>query len=80
MPIFEYQCKVCGSVSEFLIGVGQNQTITCKKCGSLEMERILSTPFFLTSTVKSNQGPTCCGREERCETPPCSSEGICKRD
>jgi putative FmdB family regulatory protein len=80
MPIFEYHCKACGSVSEFLIGVGHEQPISCKQCGSLEMERILSTPFFLASAAKNKQGHTCCGREERCERPPCSSEGVCKRD
>jgi putative FmdB family regulatory protein len=80
MPIFEYQCKVCGSVSEFLLGVGHEQQITCEKCGSLEMEKILSTPFFLSSTAKNSRDHTCCGREERCETPPCSKQGGCYRD
>jgi putative FmdB family regulatory protein len=80
MPIYEYQCKVCGTVSEFLHRVDRNQTITCKKCGSLEMEKILSTPFLLSSAAKNTQGRTCCGREERCDTPPCSSQGSCKRD
>ena len=80
MPIYEYQCKVCGTVSEFLHGVHQHQMITCKKCGSLKMEKILSTPFLLSSTTKNNQGHTCCGREERCDMPPCSSGGGCSRD
>jgi hypothetical protein len=26
------------------------------------------------------KGTTCCGMDERCDTPPCSSDGICKRD
>jgi putative FmdB family regulatory protein len=49
MPIFEYQCKDCMTVSEFLIGAGNKESIACKKCGTLAMERILSTPFFLDS-------------------------------
>ena len=80
MPIFEYQCKECMTVSEFLIGIGSEESIVCKKCGSLEMERILSTPFLLDSTMHQAPGQTCCGREERCERPPCTSEGNCRRD
>ena len=80
MPIYEYQCKVCGSVSEFFHGGDRNQTVSCKNCGSLEMEKILSTPFLLSSATKNKQGHTCCGREERCDTPPCSMQGSCTRD
>ena len=80
MPIFEYQCKECLTVCEFLIGVGKKEAIACKKCGSLAMERILSTPFLLESTMHQAAGRTCCGREERCERPPCSLEGSCRRD
>jgi hypothetical protein len=25
-------------------------------------------------------GSTCCGRSERCDTPPCSNDGKCQRD
>lgn len=52
MPIFEYRCKSCGKVSEFLEGVGQGKVEkVCKHCG----------------------------RDERCDIPPCSDEGVCKR-
>lgn len=80
MPIFEYQCKVCGAVSEFLLRNDEKEKITCKKCGGLEMQKILSTPFLMSSSTKNNQGHTCCGREERCVTPPCSIQGSCTRD
>jgi putative FmdB family regulatory protein len=80
MPIFEYQCKECMAVSEFLIGVGNEEPITCKKCGSLEMEKVLSTPFLLESLKHRAPGRTCCGQEERCERPPCLSAGNCRRN
>jgi putative FmdB family regulatory protein len=79
MPIFEYQCKECMTVSEFLMGVRNEESIACKNCGSLVMERILSTPFLLDSAMHQAPGRTCCGLEERCERPPCSSEGNCRR-
>ncbi len=83
MPIYEYRCKSCGSVTEFLVGVGKDIAITCSYCGSLDMEQIMSAASFLVGGLNhSNQRPgsTCCGREERCEVPPCSTGGVCGRD
>ncbi len=80
MPIYEYRCNNCGSVSEFLVGVGsRDQTLSCKQCGSSHLEKILSISHSLKSD-KRVPGHTCCGREERCTTPPCSTGGSCRRD
>jgi putative FmdB family regulatory protein len=80
MPIHEYLCNRCGATSEFLTGIGNDEVISCKKCGSLEVERIMSAASYLSQTADRLSGHTCCGREERCEKPPCSSEGRCRRD
>jgi len=78
MPLYEYRCRSCGSVSEFLVGFGE-EDISCRICGSKEMERILSLSHVSKSAIiGKNKGLTCCGREERCEIPPCS-EGLCRR-
>lgn len=79
MPIYEYRCKVCGATSEYMIGVGKVENISCKECGSTEMEKILSVASFLAGVPERVPGKTCCGREERCETPPCSDGGTCRR-
>jgi len=82
MPVYEYKCKDCGKVSEFLVGVGQGKMeIKCSFCGSKKLEKIFSQSFISTagSIIGSGGGKTCCGRTERCDTPPCSSDGICKR-
>jgi len=55
MPIFEYQCKECMTVSEFLMGVRNEESIACKNCGSLVMERILSTPFLFEQYGQSGE-------------------------
>jgi len=34
MPIYEYRCKICGATSEYLMGVGKDENIFCKECGS----------------------------------------------
>ena len=43
MPIYEYQCKDCGKVSEFLI-IKTDEVFTpqCKRCKSKKMTRVLS--------------------------------------
>ncbi len=83
MPIYEYQCKNCGKVSEYLVGVAQEEIeIKCKLCGSKKLNKIFSKSNISTSghLIGSQGGKTCCGRDERCDTPPCSDSGICRRE
>ena len=79
MPIYEYMCRDCGQMSEFLVktmsGV-ENQT--CPKCGSGDMEKLFSAPSLLRENA-TMPGHTCCGRIERCDTPPCSTDKGCHR-
>ena len=79
MPIYEYRCEECGSVSEYLVGVGDDEVIQCKECSSHQMNRVLSASSFKFQSNQHIPGRTCCGREERCETPPCSDGGTCRR-
>jgi len=80
MPIYEYRCNHCGAVSEFLVGVSsKGETLNCKQCGSSQLEKMISVSHSLKSGERS-PGHTCCGREERCSTPPCSTGGTCRRD
>jgi len=80
MPIYEYRCNHCGAVSEFLVSVGsKGDTLNCKQCGSSQLEKMLSVSHSVKSE-KRPPGHTCCGREERCATPPCSTGGTCRRD
>ena len=79
MPIYEFRCKACGETSEYLVGLGKDETVVCRNCGSLELERILSVASFMNRKTEHLPGQTCCGREERCNTPPCSDTGACRR-
>jgi putative FmdB family regulatory protein len=81
MPIYEYRCIDCGEVSEVLTGMGPRDEVPpCKHCGSDNMERILSAAFVSVKGGMPRGGKTCCGRDERCETPPCSTDDVCRRD
>lgn len=82
MPIYEYRCKDCQKKSDFLVGINQNKTeIKCNHCGSKNLEKLLSKSNIRSDNSRGfpPQGNTCCGREEPCDTPPCSDNGICKR-
>ena len=82
MPLYEYLCEACGKVSDFLMGVGRGDAkISCRHCGSLRLKQKLSVSNFSMrgSRIGSHEGKTCCGSEERCDTPPCSTGGVCKR-
>lgn len=80
MPIYEYRCENCAAVSEYLVGVGNDEQIRCKICGSPDMKRVLSASSFTLQSSRRMPGRTCCGREQRCETPPCSGGGTCGRE
>jgi putative FmdB family regulatory protein len=79
MPIYEYRCRSCGSVSEIWEGVEmRSDPVKCSHCGESRLEKILS----ISHPAKNPRpkGSTCCGRQERCDKPPCSSGGTCRRD
>ena len=76
MPIYDFRCQDCGEVSEFLVAnFSDSKTLGC---GSRNMERLISAPSLLRDRTNA-PGSTCCGREERCETPPCSTGERCRR-
>jgi len=82
MPIYEYKCRDCGKISEFLVGVTKDAVeIKCSFCNSKNLDKIFSQSCVSTSghMIGSQSGKTCCGREERCDTPPCLEGGVCRR-
>jgi putative FmdB family regulatory protein len=77
MPIYEYKCRGCGEVME-VFTKNQAEAVKCPHCGSEEMEKLFSSSYMIRMG-SSSPGRTCCGREERCDTPPCSDGGVCRR-
>ena len=81
MPIYEYRCDQCGKISEILIGVSSGgKMLACKYCGSNDLIKILSVSSFTVTDSGMVPGATCCGREERCNTPSCETHGVCRKD
>jgi len=78
MPIYDFRCRECSKVSEIFVR-GVNQTARCPNCGSNNMERLISASYMIKMNALA-PGNTCCGRTESCEKPPCSTEGVCRRE
>ena len=52
MPIYEYRCTQCGKISEFLVGIGSEDTeLKCRHCGSEELVKMISTSFVREARV-----------------------------
>lgn len=80
MPIYEYRCEQCDKVSEFLVAIGDDiAELRCKHCGSKELRRMISSVSVTSGKIGSRHGKTCCGRDERCDKPPCTDDGACVR-
>ncbi|MDI6793769.1 MAG: zinc ribbon domain-containing protein [bacterium] len=69
MPIYEYKCESCNEKFELLQGI--NEALECKRCGSKELTRLLSTPARPIMGGSSNPGDsgTCCGLTNPCSDP-----------
>ena len=95
MPIYEYRCGNCGERVEVLVrpstprqarddaGSGHRPgsgAPSCPECGSPLSEKLLSVPNVISRWGQPSGGGTCCGREERCAAPPCSTGETCRRD
>jgi len=78
MPIYEYRCRNCDATFEKLVRSGD--TVTCPHCGSSSLDKLLSAPFVSRGQTARPAGRTCCGREERCGTPPCSVGEMCRHE
>jgi putative FmdB family regulatory protein len=78
VPIYDFRCRECGIVSEILLHQS-GESACCPECGSRDMERLISASYIVM-TERRAPGTTCCGRNERCDTPPCSTGDVCNRD
>ena len=77
MPIYEYECADCGKISEILVRGELNNDIKCPKCRGSNLKKLITASYAIRMNGMSNTSSTCCGRDERCDSPPCGSGGGC---
>jgi putative FmdB family regulatory protein len=57
MPLYEYQCKSCGQISEILVRLPvESQELHCKNCDSPEITRLISRPGLIRSQSQAESG------------------------
>ncbi len=84
MPTYEYQCASCGLKFEQKQSMTDPPLTECPQChgkvhrvilGGLELIAKNSDPTRMPSSsgecTLEQSGKTCCGRNKRCDKPPC---------
>jgi len=79
MPIYQYRCRDCKRDVEVWLQSSLEAPI-CPECGARLQDKLLSAPHVARGDTARPPGMTCCGREERCESPACSTGAQCRRD
>lgn len=76
MPIYEYKCSKCGYAFEELVKSWQKNTVTCPKCSSKKVGRMLSVFSASASSVGS---PDACPIGSSCPSAgtACCTGGTC---
>jgi putative FmdB family regulatory protein len=59
MPLFEYRCKECGHVTEFLEKADTKAEHQCEQCGSKRTDRILSAFAVRGGGSSGSTGASC---------------------
>ena len=79
MPIFEYKCGSCDTVSEFLVGVSQEtESIRCGSCGSAKMRKVFSPMSFTVKSQAQASCRSCPAHELSGARSPCEAMGCPK--
>jgi len=59
MPIYEYKCQKCEHIMEVRHSISETADslkLKCENCSSSELEKLISTPFVMTSNKHSSSG------------------------
>ncbi len=77
MPIYEFKCSDCGTVSEVLVRRADDQGAGCTHCGSVSMEKLISASYIVKMSASEPSTP-CCDMQDDCDTSACSMGGSCQ--
>ncbi len=65
MALYEYKCRDCGDVAEYLV-FSQSEKVTCKKCGSENLDKLISNFAVSVKSGSSNSSGAECPYSNRC--------------
>ncbi|OQX64923.1 MAG: hypothetical protein B5M55_05170 [Desulfococcus sp. 4484_242] len=63
MPIYEFECKDCGHVTEILMASHETDLVVCGRCGGKNLIKVLSAHAAVntSSGFPKNGADRCCG-------------------
>ncbi len=70
MPLYRYECKDCGEEFTALTTLGKENETKCKKCGSLNVKKLLPRSFVGRTSEGVVAGTGGCST---CTSSSCSS-------
>ncbi|MCK9226767.1 MAG: zinc ribbon domain-containing protein [Syntrophorhabdaceae bacterium] len=71
MPIYEYKCEDCGTVSEFIV-FSADEEVACRSCSSKKLSKLMSAHNTTSSSGPAPMpgfGGGCCGDPGTCGSP-----------
>jgi putative FmdB family regulatory protein len=84
MPTYEYECTACSHRFEQFQSMSESPLKECPECGGALRRLIGAGGGIIMRGGASQSGgktcslentsTTCCGRQERCDKPPCRNE------
>ena len=75
MPIYEYKCQDCGTISEILVRNTENRrSLNCPDCNSSNMNKLVSAPGAVMSkgSPSADVPPINCPNANTCGVSPSS--------
>ena len=74
MPIYEYRCDECGAQFEELTSSSNKAKVTCQKCSSKRVTRLLSTFAVGAQSAPAAPEPGPCGACSAAQRGMCGVE------
>jgi len=69
MPLYRFKCKSCSEEFVVLCGIGKEEKVTCKNCGSSRIEKLLPRHFVGKTAEGKLAGSAC----STCTASSCKS-------
>lgn len=88
LPIYEYQCERCGTVTDIKHGFKESPSEGCSKCGSTELKRLFNpapivfkgSGFYVNDSRKSGASSDAATKPETKSDAPAKPDGGSKPD
>ncbi len=78
MPIYEFKCSDCGEFLELLLMKKDDDAaeFKCLKCGSYNLERVISASNYSVGTCKSDSPKQAGAQTRNCSSGTCTTYNV----